>query len=81
MKGERNKDAQKGDYLSVQVEIWDGIEWAYGGDRESEALNILWESMLRFWRRKLRRELAQALRRVLGSWKWVGYSQGIREVS
>ena len=54
--------------------------WAYDGEKESGALNLLWESMLRCWRHKLTREFAQVLRGVSGTWKRGGSSQGIRVV-
>ena len=78
---ELKTDSQEVDELRVPVEMWDMRAWAYEEERESGDLNILWESMLRWWRRKLKREFSQFLRRISGIWKWVGLSQGIREVA
>ena len=48
--------------------------------RESGALNVLQDSMLIWWRRKLTREFAQVLRRRYGTWEQVGSSKCIKEV-
>ena len=80
MEGELNTDAQKGYLLRVTVEMWESRAWSYEGDRESKARNVLQESMLRWWRRKLTREFAQVLRRILGSWKHMVSKRGIIEV-
>ena len=61
--------------------MWDRRAWAYEGERDSGVLNVLQESMLRWWRRKLMIEFVQALMRSSGSWKRIGSSQGIREVA
>ena len=80
MEEELKTYAQKGYESRVLVEIWDRRSWSYEVDMESEALNVLQESMLRWWRRKLTRELSQVIRRNLVSWKRLGYSRGIIEV-
>ena len=83
-KRRREKDLktydQKGDDSRVPVEMWDRRAWEYEGERESGALNVLCESMLIWWRRKLTREFYQVLRRILVTWKRVGSSQGFMEV-
>ena len=78
MEEELKTDAQKRYDSRVPVEIWDRRAWAYEGDRESGVLNVLRESILRWWRRKLTREFAQLLMQSSGTWKWVVLSQGIR---
>ena len=80
MEEELKTYAQKGYDSRVLVEIWDRRSWSYEVDMESEALNVLQESMLRWWRRKLTREFAQVLRRILGSWKHMVSKRGIIEV-
>ena len=72
------KYAQKGDNSRVLVEMWDRRAWKYEGEIESGDLNVLRESMLILWRRKLNREFSQVLRRSSGTWNQVDSSQGIR---
>ena len=43
-------DAQKRDDSRFPIEMWDRRAWDYKGDKESGALNVLWDSMLRWWR-------------------------------
>ena len=74
-------DSQKGDNIRVPVEIWDRRAWNYEGDRENGVLNIVWESMLRWCRRKLTREFPQDLRRSSYKLKQVGSCPGIRELA
>ena len=62
------------------VEMWDSRSCLYEGDRESEVLNVLRESMLRWRRRKLTIEFSEVLRRSSVSCKWVGSSQRIKDV-
>ena len=62
----------------VPVEIWYMRACTYEGERESGAINILWESILRRRRRKLTREFSQVLRMSSGKWKRVGSSQSMR---
>ena len=57
--------------------MWYGREWSYEGKRMSEMLNVLQEMMLIQWRQKLTIEFSQVIRRIFGSWKRVGFSQGI----
>ena len=56
MEEELNTDAQKGYYLKVLVEMWDRRAWEYEVERDSGALNVLWESILRWWRTNLTKE-------------------------
>ena len=81
MEVELNKYSQKRDDLRIPVEMWDRSAWSYEGERESGALNVLQEIMLRWWRQKLTREFSQVLRPSLGSSNRVVSSQGIREVA
>ena len=46
MEVELNKYSQKRDDLRIPVEMWDRSSWSYEGERESGALNLLWNSML-----------------------------------
>ena len=50
MEEELKTDFQKGYDLRVLVEMWDRRVWAYEGERKRGALNVLWESILR-WRK------------------------------
>ena len=63
MEEELKTDAQKGDDLKVPVKIWDRRAWEYEGERERGVLNVLRKIILRWWRRKLTRELDQVIRR------------------
>ena len=80
MEEEINTDSQKGDNLKVLVEMWDRRAWEYEIERDSGALNVLWESMLIWWRPNLTKSFSDVLRQSSGTWKRVGLSQGIREV-
>ena len=61
--------------------MWDVRPCSYEGERVSKVLNIHQESMFRWWRRNLKRELYSVLGWSLGLLKWVGFSQCIREVT
>ena len=41
MEVELKTDAQKGDDSGVLVKMWDSRSWAYEGEREIGALNVL----------------------------------------
>ena len=45
----------KGDDSIVPIDIWDRRAWTYKGVGVSEDLNIIWERMMRWRRRKLMR--------------------------
>ena len=50
-----NIDAQKRDDSRVPIEICDRRAWSYEGEKEIGYINVLMDSMLRWWRRKLTR--------------------------
>ena len=77
---ELNIDAQKGYDSSISVEMWYRRACEYEVERESGDLNILRESMLRWWRRKLTRNFSQLLMWGFGTCKCVGSSQVMRGV-
>ena len=70
----------KGDGSRVTTDIWYRREWKYQGMGVSEALNIIWDGMLRCWRCKLMRYFCRVLRWSLLVWRSVGTSQGINEL-
>ena len=43
--------AQNIDDSRVPVEMWDSTVWEYEGERESGALKVIWDSILK-WRRQ-----------------------------
>ena len=51
-----------GDDSRVPIYMWYRRAWTYQGMRVSEALNIIWEGMLRLKRRKLMRYFCRVLR-------------------
>ena len=52
---EMSKNNKKGDLSIVPIDMWHRREWGYQGMGVSKALNIIWEGMLRWWRRNLMR--------------------------
>ena len=70
-------DSKKGYGSRALVEMWDNRAWYYEGEKESGALNVLWESMLRWWRRKLTRKFSQVLRQSYGARKSMGSCKSI----
>ena len=55
MEGKLKTYDKKGYGSRVLVEIWDSRACTYEGNGESKELNVLQESILRWWRRKLMR--------------------------
>ena len=64
----------KGDESRVPIDMWDSRTLKDQGVVVSEALNNIWEGILRWWRYKLMRELCRVLRWILSSWRSVGTS-------
>ena len=75
---EMRTDNPKEDYSRVPVEMWYRNAWTYQGMGVSEALNIIWEGMLRWRRRKLMRYYCRVLMWSLSVWRSVGTSRGVK---
>ena len=77
---EMSTDNPEGGYSRVPIYMWYRRAWIYQGIGVSEALNIIWEVMLRWRRRKLMRYYCRVLRWSLSVWRSVGTSQGVKEL-
>ena len=75
-----NTDNPKGDYSKVTIDIGYRRSWIYQGMGVSEALNIIWEAMLRWPRHKLMRYYCRVLSWSLSAWRSVGTSIWVKDL-
>ena len=78
---EMSTDNPKGGDSIVPVDIRDRRAWTYQAMGVSEALEIIREGILRWWRRKLMREFCRELRWSSSSWRRFGTSRGVKELA
>ena len=71
---EISTDNPKGGDSRVTIDMWYKRAWTYQGVGFSEALNIIWEGMMRWRRSKLIRYFGRVLRWISSVWRSVGTS-------